>query len=272
MKVTRKLIHIDEELCNGCGECVPGCEEGALQIIDGKAKLVADLYCDGLGACLGECPTGALTVREVETVDFDPNAVRELLEGQGRAVPEHMPSPESLRLGGEPKEVLEPIGCGCGCSGTKVVDFNPSKQAKKPADVEGKSVESSLTHWPVQLRLVPAEAPFLKGADLLLTADCVAVSMPGYHERFLPGRKVLMGCPKFDDVELYIERLTAIFATAGLKSITLLEMEVPCCSSMSKIVAKALKNSGATIPTEKIIVARSGEVIYKGGLAQPVSL
>ncbi len=272
MKVTRKLIHIDEELCNGCGECVPGCEEGALQIVDGKAKLVADLYCDGLGACLGECPTGALTVREVETVDFDPDAVRDLLEGQGRAVPKHMPSPESLRLGGAPKEEPASGGCGCGCSSSKIETFNPSKQVKKVVDVEGKSVESHLTHWPVQLRLVPAEAPFLKGADLLLTADCVAVSMPGYHERFLPGRKVLMGCPKFDDVDLYIERLTAIFATAGLKSITLLEMEVPCCSNMSKITAKALKNSGAKIPAEKIIVARSGEVIFKGDLVQPISL
>ncbi|OEU66755.1 MAG: 4Fe-4S ferredoxin [Desulfovibrio sp. S3730MH75] len=269
MKVTRKLIHIDEELCNGCGECVPGCEEGALQIIDGKAKLVAEIYCDGLGACLGECPTGALTVREVETVDFDPNAVRELLEGQGRAIPKHMPSPESLRLGGAPEEAP---ASGCGCGGSKLEEFTPCQKANIPADIEGKSVESCLTHWPVQLRLVPAEAPFLKGADLLLTADCVAVSMPGYHERFLPGRKVLMGCPKFDDVDLYIERLTAIFATAGLKSITLLEMEVPCCSSMSKITAKALRNSGANIPAEKIIVARSGGVIFKGDLVQPMSL
>ncbi|MBI9112471.1 ATP-binding protein [Maridesulfovibrio ferrireducens] len=270
MKVTRKLIHIDEELCNGCGECVPGCEEGALQIIDGKARLVAEKYCDGLGACLGECPTGALTVRDVETEDFDPDAVRELLTKQGRAVPEHMPSPESLRLDNPAAKVAPKSGCGCG--GSKLEEFTPCQKANISADIEGEAGPSHLTHWPVQLRLVPPDAPFLKGADLLLTADCVAVSMPGYHERFLPGRKVLMGCPKFDDVELYIERLTAIFATAGLKSITLLEMEVPCCSNMSKIVAKALKNSGANIPAEKIIVARTGEIIFKGDLVQPVLL
>jgi ferredoxin len=266
MKVMRKLIHIDEELCNGCGECVPGCAEGALQIIDGKARLVAEKYCDGLGACLGECPTGALTVRDVETEDFDPEAVRDLLTKQGREVPDHMPSPESLRLDKSSVKAAPKSGCG----GSKVMEFTPCQKANVPTDMANEAGPSHLTHWPIQIRLVQPEAPFLKGADLLLTADCVAVSMPGYHERFLPGRKVLMGCPKFDDVELYIERLTAIFATSGLKSITLLEMEVPCCSNMSKITAQALKNSGADIPAEKIVVARTGEVIFRGGLTQPV--
>ncbi|WP_027179105.1 ATP-binding protein [Maridesulfovibrio bastinii] len=258
MKVSRKLITIDEELCNGCGQCVPGCAEGALQIIDGKARLVAEKFCDGLGACLGECPTGALTVREVEADDFDPEAVKQLLKEQGREVPEHMPDPESLRT-------KQRAG---GCPSAKIEKLSPCAAANEP--VEQGTGPSRLSHWPVQLRLVPAEAPFLKGADLLLTADCVAVAMPGYHERFLPGRTVLMGCPKFDDVELYVEKLSAIFAGCGLKSVTVLEMEVPCCSGMSRIVAAAMKNAASDIPVEKIVVAKTGEIKSRGPLAQPL--
>ena len=270
MKVIRKLIQIDEELCNGCGQCVPGCEEGALQIIDGKAKLVAEKYCDGLGACLGECPTGALKVIEVEADDFDPDAVKNLLEEQGRSVPDHMPSPESLRLDStQPK-----VSSGCGCSGSKLQIFESSscQQANVPTNKDSEVGPSQLTHWPIQIRLVPADAPFLKGADLLLTADCVAVSLPGYHERFLPGKKVLMGCPKFDDVDLYLQRLTEIFTISGIKSITVLEMEVPCCSNFSRIVAAAINAANADIPAEKIIVKRTGEIKARTSLAQPVPL
>ncbi len=272
MKVLRKLITIDEELCDGCGQCVPGCEEGALQIIDGKAKLVAERYCDGLGACLGECPTGALKVIEVEADDFDPDAVTELLKEQGREVPDHMPSPESLRLD-KPKPKAH---SGCGCGGSKLETFEPAaspcQKANVPSGMKAEAGPSQLTHWPIQIRLVPAEAPFLKGADLLLTADCVAVSLPGYHERFLPGKKVLMGCPKFDDVELYHQRLTEIFAKSGIKSITVLEMEVPCCSNFSRIVAAALKAANADIPAEKVIVKRTGEIKATTTLDQPVPL
>ncbi|WP_415716370.1 ATP-binding protein [Maridesulfovibrio sp.] len=269
MKVLRKMISIDEDLCDGCGQCVPGCEEGALQIIDGKARLVAEKYCDGLGACLGECPTGALKVIEVEADDFDPDAVKELLSEQGRNIPNHMPDPKSLHLGS-----AKPVSGGCGCSGSKIEAFAPAvsacQQANVPTDAE--AGPSQLTHWPIQIRLVPADAPFLKGADLLLTADCVAVSVPGYHERFLPGKKVLMGCPKFDDVALYEQRLTEIFATSGLRSITVLEMEVPCCSNFSRIIMKALKNSGVDIPAEKIVFTRTGQLKAKTALDQPVPL
>ncbi|MFW5499524.1 MULTISPECIES: ATP-binding protein [unclassified Maridesulfovibrio] len=271
MKVLRKMISIDEDLCDGCGQCVPGCEEGALQIIDGKARLVAEKYCDGLGACLGECPTGALKVIEVEADDFDPEAVKELLTEQGRAVPDHMPDPKSLHLDGSK---AKPASGGCGCAGSRIEAFapaaSPCQQANVPTDAE--AGPSHLTHWPIQIRLVPADAPFLKGADLLLTADCVAVSMPGYHERFLPGKKVLMGCPKFDDVQLYVQRLAEIFSVSGIKSITVLEMEVPCCSNFSRIVAAALKQAGADIPAEKIIVKRTGEIKAKTTLDQPVPL
>ncbi|WP_432735477.1 4Fe-4S binding protein [Maridesulfovibrio sp. FT414] len=272
MKVRRKLIQIDEELCNGCGQCVPGCEEGALQIIDGKARLVAERYCDGLGACLGECPTGALKVVEVEADDFDPDAVKELLTEQGRAVPNHMPSPESLRLDA-PK--AKPKG-GCGCAGSRIEAFapaaSPCQQANVPTGMAAESGPSYLTHWPIQIRLVPADAPFLKGADLLLTADCVAVSLPGYHQNYLPGKKVLMGCPKFDDVELYVQRLTEMFSVSGIKSVSVMEMEVPCCSNFSRIVATALRNANADIPAEKIVVKRTGEIKAKTSLDQPVPL
>ncbi|WP_320169175.1 4Fe-4S binding protein [Maridesulfovibrio sp.] len=270
MKVTRKLIHIDEELCNGCGQCVPGCAEGALQIIDGKARLLAERYCDGLGACLGECPTGALTVREVVADDFDPEAVTELLTEQGRDVPDHMPSPESLRL---TDSKARPKG---GCAGSRIESFAPEAtpcgQANVPTGMETDAGPSQLTHWPIQIRLVPADAPFLKGADLLLTADCVAVSLPGYHQNFLPGKKVLMGCPKFDDVQFYVQRLTEIFSVSGVKSVTVMEMEVPCCSNFSRIVATALKNASADIPVEKIVVKRTGEIKARTSLDQPVPL
>lgn len=259
MKVTRKLITIDEELCNGCGQCVPGCAEGALQIIDGKARLVAEKFCDGLGACLGECPTGALTVREVEADNFDPEAVKQLLTEQGRDIPDHLPAPESLHL-------KKKHG---GCPGSRVESFISAKTGKTAAQ-EKSDEPSMLTHWPVKIRLVPAEAPFLKGADLLLTADCVAVAMPGYHENFLPGKVVLTGCPKFDDVESYVEKLSAIFSGSGLNSITVLEMEVPCCSGMSRMVAAALKKSGVDIPSEKIIVARTGEIKSRSALPSPI--
>lgn len=271
MKVLRKMISIDEDLCDGCGQCVPGCEEGALQIIDGKARLVAEKYCDGLGACLGECPTGALKVIEVEADDFDPEAVKDMLTEQGRELPDHMPDPMSLRLENiGAKSELE----GCGCSGSKIEAFAPAATPCQQANVptEAEVGPSQLTHWPVQIRLVPANAPFLKDADLLLTADCVAVSVPGYHERYLPGKKVLMGCPKFDDVAFYEQRLTEIFATSGLKSITVLEMEVPCCANFSRIIIKALKNAGADIPAEKIVFTRTGQLKAKTSLDQPVPL
>lgn len=256
MKVKRKLIHIDEELCNGCGQCVPGCEEGALQIIDGKARLVAEKYCDGLGACLGECPTGALTVREVEADDFDPEAVTELLKEQGREVPKHMPSPEELRLS-QPSP--GPVG---GCPSARLKTLTPCDQANKPRTQQG----SALSHWPVQLRLVPPEAPFLKGADLLLTADCTAVALPDYHQEYVPGKVVLMGCPKFDDAESYVEKLAAIFAGSSLKSVTILEMEVPCCSNMTRITSEAMRRAKADIPTERITVGLNGSIVGKVSL------
>jgi ferredoxin len=256
MAVMRKMISIDEDLCNGCGECIPSCAEGALAIVDGKARLVKDMYCDGLGACLGECPTGALKVVVREADDFDPDAVTEHLKAQGREVPDHMPAPESLRLDGRAGNA-RPTG---GCPGAALKSMTPCQQANIPS-MSGQAGGSALSHWPVQLRLVPPTAPFLREADLLLTADCVPVAFPGYHAEYLPGRVVLMGCPKFDNQQEYIEKLSAIIAQNNLKSITVMEMEVPCCASMSAILGEAVRQSGTTVNAVRVVVSREGRVL-----------
>ncbi|WP_272699877.1 ATP-binding protein [Desulfovibrio sp. Fe33] len=247
----RKMITINEELCNGCGQCVPACAEGALAIVDGKAKLVKEIYCDGLGACLGDCPTGALKVEVREAADFDPEAVAEHLRAQGREIPDHMPDPMSLRLASAAPKAG-------GCPGSALQTLTPCGRANVPS---AQSAGSALSHWPVQLRLVPPNAPFLKNADLLLTADCVPVAMPSYHGEFVPGRVVLMGCPKFDNQMEYVDKLTGIIAENDLNSITVMEMEVPCCSSMSAILGEAVRRAGKSVPTRRVIVRRSGEVL-----------
>jgi len=251
----RKMITINEELCNGCGQCVPACAEGALAIIDGKAKLVKEIYCDGLGACLGDCPTGALKVEVREAADFDPEAVTEHLKAHGREVPDHMPDPESLRLNA--KTASEGPKAG-GCPGAALQTMTPCGQANIPT-AQGNG--SALSHWPVQLRLVPPNAPFLKNADLLLTADCVPVAMPSYHGEYVPNRVVLMGCPKFDNQQDYVEKLAGIIAENDLNSITVMEMEVPCCSSMSVILNEAVKLAGKSVPTERVTVSRTGSAL-----------
>ncbi len=248
MKVTRKIIEIDEELCDGCGNCVPSCAEGAIQIIDGKAKVIADKYCDGLGACLGDCPQDALKIVERVADEFDEEAVEELLEKQ------------------KADKKAAPVGGGCPSAALKTFptaghnhgpdhDCQCSTKAK-PLTSGG---PSSLGHWPVQIRLVPAGAPFLKGADLLIAADCVPVAYPTFHADFLEGKAVMIGCPKFDDPEGYIEKLAQVFAESGIKSITSVIMEVPCCSGLPVIIKKALEKSGMDIPHEEVVVSARGE-------------
>jgi len=229
MKVMRKIIKIDEELCDGCGQCVPGCAEGALQIVDGKARLVSESYCDGLGACLGECPNGAITMVEREAEDFDEEAVETYLKEKAE------------------KPVNMPLACGC--PSTQVQTFTPSV--------------SNLSHWPVQINLVPPSAPFLKGADLLVAADCTAVAYANFHQDFLNGKVLMIGCPKFDDVEEYILKFTEIFKVADIKSITALIMEVPCCSGLPIIIKRAMMNAGKKISVEKIIIGTKGEILKR---------
>ena len=242
MKVLRKIIEIDEELCDGCGLCVPGCAEGALQIIDGKARVVADRYCDGLGDCVGECPTGALRVIEREADEFDKEAVEKYLA-----------------------EKEMPI-LPCGCPSTNIQTFATPvscQEANKPAGIEDVDSESSLTHWPVQIRLVPATAPFLKGVDLLILADCSAVAFPTLHSDLLKGKVVMMGCPKFDDTQDYMNRFADIFKIAGIKSVATVIMEVPCCSGLPMIVKKGMEAAGEEIPMEEVVLSIKGKIIKR---------
>ena len=241
MKVLRKIIQIDKERCDGCGQCITGCAEGALQLVDGKARVVSDKYCDGLGACIGECPTGALTFIEREADEFDEVAVEALL-GKTHAK-------ASLPAGGCPSAGLQMFLPPSAC-----------EKANLPASL-GAEEDSFLSHWPIQIRLVPSNAPFLHGADLLVVADCVPLAYPSIHKDFMKGRAVLMGCPKFDDAQSYIDKFAKICTHAGLKSITILSMEVPCCSGLPMIVKKGLQISGVTIPLTEVVVSIKGKIL-----------
>jgi len=248
MKVMRKIIEIDDERCDGCGQCVPSCAEGAIQVVDGKARLVAEKYCDGLGACMGECPKGALSIVEREAEDFDEEAVEQYLSERP----------------GEP----EPVPMACGCPSTQVQTFIPGAPSGESAKTGQQSgAGSALAHWPVQINLIPVNAPFLKGADLLIAADCVPVAFPDFHQGFVKGKVVMVGCPKFDDVDGYINKFTDIFKTAGIRTITVVVMEVPCCSGLPMIVKRALEASGKEIPVEQVVISTRGEILKRRRIA-----
>ncbi|MCG8531622.1 MAG: 4Fe-4S dicluster domain-containing protein [Desulfovibrionales bacterium] len=245
MKIIRKIIEIDEEKCDGCGNCVVACAEGAIEIIDGKAKVIADKYCDGLGACIGDCPQDALHIVEREADEFDEEAVEELLASQKKAPTGGCPSAAM-------KTFAPMAGGECDC-------------ANQPQSVACSS-QSALGHWPVQLRLVPPGAPFLKNADLLISADCVSVAHPNFHGELLKDKAVMIGCPKFDDAQMYVEKLTQVFKQSGIRSITCAIMEVPCCSGLPSIVRKALEASGMEIPLTEIVISARGEKVDRGRL------
>ena len=257
MKTQRKIVNIDETRCNGCGQCVSACAEGAIGLVNGKARLVSENYCDGLAACLGECPEGAISIVEREADAFDPEAVEH-----------HKNSEERRAESGEQKtatpiaELRTPNVLPCGCSSTHLRMFGDAcETANQPAS-QG-NISSALSHWPVQIRLVPPTAPFLKGADLLVASDCTPVACPNFHRDFLKGRTVLLGCPKFDDTEEYINRFADIFRTAGIRSITILIMEVPCCSKMPLIVQQAMALAKKNIPVETVIVSPEGTIVKR---------
>ncbi len=228
MKVMRKIIEIDEEKCDGCGQCVIACAEGALEIIDGKAKLVSETYCDGLGACIGECPQGAITIVEREAEDFDPEAVEEYLSKKQRR---------------ETK-----VEQAMSCPSVMAQTFNK---------------ESLIKNWPVKLKLVAPNSPFLTGCDLLISADCAPVVCPDFHKNLVADRVVLIGCPKFDNVAEYLDKLTTIFRNPEIKSVSILRMEVPCCSGLTGLVKKAMENAGVSITCEETVLRTNGEVLEK---------
>ena len=252
MKILRKIIKIDEELCDGCGQCVPACDEGAIEIINGKAKVVAEKYCDGLGACLGDCPQGAISMEERMADDFDPEAVEKYLSSR--------PTEESCGCGethGAQTNNNETLACGC--PSTQMQVLADGSGSSKPSPGNEPLPTSALGHWPVQIRLIPAHAPFLKNANILILADCAAVAFAPLHQKLLKDKVVMMGCPKFDDLPDYEERFVDIFSENELKSVTIVTMEVPCCSGMPKAVKNALKRSGKTPPLKEVVLSLKGE-------------
>jgi len=248
----RNVVRIDEDLCDGCGDCVPACEEGAIQVIDGKARLVSDVYCDGLGACLGECPQGAISIEEREASEFDEAAVERHLE--------------ELRPGSSAH--AHPPALECGCPGSAVRDLRPAA-GHHEGGVEDVG-PSMLRNWPVQIKLVPVRAPYLDGADLLIAADCVPFAYRGFHGRFLSGKTLLVGCPKLDDAQFYIEKLAEMFRHNDVRSVEIAIMEVPCCMGLEHIVGRALQASGKSVPVTLSVVGVRGDLRPAGRGQHPM--
>jgi len=265
----RKIVRIDEAKCDGCGECVPSCAEGAIAVVNGKARLVGEVLCDGLGACLGECAQGAIAVVERDAAAFDEEVVREHLArsrpfaSAGRPsgpAPAHAPPPAA-----PPRPRLSVLssqpapGDGGGCPGSRPMTLQRSPSASSTAAAPA-SVQSRLGQWPVQLHLVPVRAPFFQGADLLVAADCVPFAYARFHDDFLDGRAVVVGCPKLDDVAPYAEKLAAIVALGGVKSVTVVRMEVPCCGGISRLARDAIAASGRDVPFRDVVVGADGRL------------
>ncbi|MBC7104384.1 MAG: 4Fe-4S binding protein [Firmicutes bacterium] len=258
---TRKIIKIDEEKCDGCGLCLPACPEGALAVVDGKARLVKESYCDGLGACLGECPKGALTIEEREAEEYDAEGVIAHLRRQSpELLARHL---EHLRAHGleAPAAAGPESGGGITCSCQELA-WGPAEVPEEAGSREAGrgDVRSELRQWPVQLHLVSPAAPYFKNADLLVAADCVPVACAGFHRDFLRGRAVVVGCPKFDDVTAYREKLRRIFLEARPRSVLVAYMEVPCCYGLVYLVKEALAAAGRDLPVERVVIGVKGEV------------
>ncbi len=273
--VIRNIIKIDEDLCTGCGECIPNCPEGALQIIDGKARIISDLFCDGLGACIGHCPEGAITIEEREAEDYDERRVMGNVIKEGRnVIKAHL---EHLKEHGQTeylkqavdylkeKEFEVPIDVEsdakseplpCGCPGTMAKEI-----AVTSSEDEGPLPTSRLANWPVQIKLVPPQAPYLQNSSLLIAADCTAFACASLHQEFIRGKVTVIGCPKLDDARYYVEKLAAIFESNNIKDITVVHMEVPCCFGLVQLVSEALQNSGKDIPLNVHVIGVSGELI-----------
>lgn len=227
----RKIIKIDQQKCNGCGLCADACHEGAIEMIDGKAQLLRDDYCDGLGDCLPVCPTGAITFEEREAAAYDEEAVKKRKQAS-----------------------LEKLACGC--PGTHVKQIKRENSHNKTVE----NIESRLSNWPVQIKLVPITAPYFDGANLLIAADCTAFSCGSFHERFIRNHITLIGCPKLDAAD-YAEKLTEIIRHNEIKSVTVVRIEVPCCSGIENAVKTALQNSGKFLPWQVVVVSTNGTIL-----------
>ena len=247
----RKIVTIDQDKCDGCGLCVPSCAEGAIKMINGKAVLAADNLCDGLGACLGECPRDAIHIEERDTDEFDEAAVEKHLAAMGRPAPVHHHAPQA-------PAAAHHHGSGGGCPGSRAMSF-AAPQAVASTSSAGQQ-QSQLAQWPVQLHLVSTTAPYFQDADLLITADCVPLAYAGYHEDFLKGKAVVMACPKLDDNQFYIQKLTEMFTKSDIKSITVLRMEVPCCGGIGMAAKQAIAASGKNIPYKEVTIGIQGQI------------
>lgn len=244
MKTKRKIIHIDEEKCDGCGLCIPACAEGAILIVNGKARLIAEKYCDGLGACLGDCPRNAISLIECEVEEFDRVAAER-----------HM---KSQKL--DPLQTETTMSCGCALQFIQsFTPLDPCRHASEP--VSHMETSSPLSHWPVQIRLVPPKASFLKDADLLVAADCTPVAYPRFHDEFLKQKVVLIGCPKFDDINSYAEKFAQIFRVNDIRSVTVVVMEVPCCRGLPVMIRKAMTMADKKIPLDVVVISTRGDIL-----------
>jgi len=235
----RKIIYIDDELCNGCGQCIPNCPEGALQLIDGKARLISDLFCDGLGACIGECPLGAITIEEREAQSYDERRVMENVIAQGRA--------------------------NAGCPGSQVRAFHAgSSPTEGTSGIDTPDAPSQLRQWPVQLHLLPPSAPYFRDADVLLAADCAAYAHGDFHRQFLQGRRLAIACPKLDsNQDIYLDKLKALIDFSGIRSLTVLTMEVPCCRGLLQLARSAAAEAERKIPIQWLEIGVQGDLLQE---------
>lgn len=254
----REVIEIDESLCDGCGDCVTACAEGALAIIDGKARLISDTYCDGLGACLGHCPQDAIRVIHREAEAFDEAAVEAHLADRDSR-PATGPAMPKL-------SVVSPLsGVGGGCPGSRPQVLQPLPES---APNHGEAPPSQLRHWPVQLHLVPPTAPFFQGADVLLAADCVAFAVGGFHQRFLAGRALAIACPKLDsNQDIYLQKLVAMIDEAEIRSLRVMVMEVPCCGGLVRLVEQALQIAQRSVQAECLVIGTQGHILGEFAVA-----
>ncbi|MFH1397988.1 MAG: 4Fe-4S binding protein [Candidatus Omnitrophota bacterium] len=267
----RKIIKIDESKCNGCGLCLPNCPEGALQIIDNKARLISDLFCDGLGACLGYCPQGAIKIEERTAQEYNEGKVMENIAQQGdkviRAHLQHLKAHGATNYLKDALDYLKEKGIKitledssqpCACPGSQAREF---KRTKEPLGKNTGTINfsSELNNWPVQIKLVPEGAPYFNNAVLLICADCVPFSYAGFHQNLLKDKILMIGCPKLDDPEFYREKLTRIIKNNNIKSITCSHMEVPCCFGLVSLVKSALNSADKQIPFKEITISIKGE-------------
>jgi ferredoxin len=273
----RKIIKIDAEKCNGCGLCIPNCPEGALQIIDDKARLVSDLFCDGLGACIGHCPQGAITIEEREAEKYDEKKVMANIVTQGEnVILAHLKHLKDHKADAYLKEALDYLKenkikvnlkdfsqakeekVPCGCPSAKLMDLKKESKASSEARPDTKT-ESQLSQWPVQIMLLPPLAPFFEGADLLIAADCVPFAYADFHRDLLKDKVLLVGCPKLDDIKIYQEKLNRVFQYNNVKSVTYAHMEVPCCSGLIPVIKSAIAQSAKIIPFNDVTISIKGE-------------